>query len=357
MPLGIVYRSQKFLIMEIHVTRYGSKVSVKDEMFEVSWFDEQQNRQQESHSPLSVKTILLQDGVVVTTAALLLALQHDVDVLVADLHGMPKGRCYGFELHSTPAVQKSQVIVSISHQAVAFVKNWTAQKLENQSAFLERLKNRRDESKGEMLGKGAQEILKKRKEVLALDGKRVSDIADSLRGLEGAAGQTYFKTLSDLLPIEYRFNTRSRMPARDPFNCFLNYGYAVLQADVERALLLAGISPYIGFLHRDDYRQKSMVFDFMEPYRVWIDRVVYRLFSGKKITSKHTEAIEGGLQLNKEGKKLLTEGIREFYEEKKETLDGKTVSRIYFLRQTAVRFARRLLQLAALEKENGTHTA
>lgn len=48
--------------MELHITRPGTKVSVKDGIFEISWFDDNQVLQKESHSPLKVKNLWMQDG-------------------------------------------------------------------------------------------------------------------------------------------------------------------------------------------------------------------------------------------------------------------------------------------------------
>lgn len=335
--------------MELHITRFGAKVSVKDGLFELSWFDDDQLLQKEAHSPLKVKSLWIQEGGILTVSAQLLALEHGIDLVLMDKHGMPKARLSGFELNTTPSVQKAQVIVSVGPHAVAFVKNWVATKLYNQAGFLEKLKSRRDRNKQKLLDTQAAEIRKLRKRVLALDGKTVQDIAEEIRGLEGAAGQLYFQTLSDVLPEEYRFGARSRQPALDPFNAFLNYGYAILYSKTEQALLLAGVNPYIGFLHRDGYRLKSMVFDFIEPYRGWVDRVVFRLFSRKMVTANHTAAHDGGLHLNQAGKKLLSEALRDYFNEKKEELDGGFVSRDHFLRQTAGRFATRLMHCAKLE--------
>lgn len=335
--------------MNLHITRFGTKIAVKDGLFELSWFDDNQVLQKETHSPLTVKSLWVQEGAIMTIAAQLLALEHTIDLVLMDQHGMPQARVQGFELHTTPSVQKAQVIVSVGVHAVAFVKYWTAVKMQNQADFLDKLKARRDRRKQRLLETQSLEIRKLRKQVLALDGKQVKDIAEELRGFEGAAGQLYFQTLSDVLPDEYRFNGRSRMPARDPFNAFLNYGYAILYGKTEQALLLAGIHPCIGFLHRDGYRIKSMVFDLIEPYRVWIDRVVFRLFSRKIVSSNHTAARDGGLYLNTPGKKLLTDTLKEYFDEKKEELDNVMVNREHFLRQSAVRFARRLLQTAQLD--------
>ena len=76
---------------------------------------------------------------------------------------------------------------------------------------------------------------------------------------------------------------RSRNPAKDEFNCLLNYAYGVLYGLVERACLLAGLDPYIGFVHTDHYNKPSLVFDLIENYRIWADETVVQLFSRHKI--------------------------------------------------------------------------
>lgn len=344
---------KQIYIMELYITRYGSKIAVNDGAFEVSWFDDQKMLQKESHSPLKVKCLWIQEGSMITVSAVLLALQHGIDVLMLDGFGMPQGRCDGYEMYTTPSVQKAQVLVSVSSHAVDFVRNWTAQKLGNQADFLEKLKSRRDSDKQQLLEARAKDIRKLRKQLLTLHGQKVPDIAESLRGLEGTAGRLYFQTLSDVLPEEYRFGERSRQPARDPFNAFLNYGYAILYGMVEKALRLAGLNPAIGFLHRDGHQTKGMLYDFIEPFRVWIDQIVFRLFSRKNITSAHTEVVDGGLFLNGAGKKVLAENTREFFDERKESMDGNVVSRERFLRMSASRFAQRLLQIAELGTGGG----
>jgi CRISPR-associated endonuclease Cas1 len=71
------------------------------------------------------------------------------------------------------------------------------------------------------------------------------------------------------------FKGRSSRPAEDPFNAFLNYAYGVLYSRVEKALIIAGVDPFVGFMHRDDYNMKSMVFDFIEPYRIYAEETVF----------------------------------------------------------------------------------
>jgi len=79
------------------------------------------------------------------------------------------------------------------------------------------------------------------------------------------------------MPDAWKFNGRSRDPAKDAFNCLLNYGYGVLYSQVEKACIIAGLDPYVGFLHTDNYNKKSFVFDLIEIFRIHIDRTVFYL--------------------------------------------------------------------------------
>jgi CRISPR-associated protein Cas1 len=149
--------------------------------------------------------------------------------------------------------------------------------------------------------------------------------------------------LSKVLREPYKFSGRSFRPAKDPFNAFLNYAYGVLYGRVEKALILAGVDPYVGFLHRDDYNFKSMVYDFIEPYRVFADKVVFSLFSGKKVNQSHTDQIANGFQLNKEGKVLLIEQLNKYLEQEKVRYRGRNQTRSNIIQADAHQFAHDLI--------------
>jgi len=63
-------------------------------------------------------------------------------------------------------------------------------------------------------------------------------------------------------------------------NQLLNYGYGILYAQVERAVLLAGLDPYAGFLHEDRPGKPSLVLDLIEEFRqMVVDRCVFALLN------------------------------------------------------------------------------
>lgn len=79
-------------------------------------------------------------------------------------------------------------------------------------------------------------------------------------------------------------------------NNLLNYGYAILRAIVARALVSSGMLPTFGIHHHNRYNAYCLADDIMEPYRPYVDELVY------KIVDKYGA---DNLQLTKEIKTVL----------------------------------------------------
>lgn len=60
-------------------------------------------------------------------------------------------------------------------------------------------------------------------------------------------------------------------------NSALNYGYAILRAAVARALAGSGLLPALGIHHRNRYNSFCLADDIMEPYRPYVDLLVYQM--------------------------------------------------------------------------------
>lgn len=113
-----------------------------------------------------------------------------------------------------------------------------------------------------------------------LDGSRatVDDLRGELLSIEGRAAQRYWGAVKLVLPAELNWPGREGRGATDPINGALNYGYGVLYGQVERALVLAGLDPYAGFIHVDRPGKPSLTLDFIEEFRqAVVDRTVIGL--------------------------------------------------------------------------------
>ena len=62
-------------------------------------------------------------------------------------------------------------------------------------------------------------------------------------------------------------------------NCLLNYGYTLLRAAVARALMGSGLLPAFGLFHRNRYNAFPLADDIMEPYRPYVDEIVYHMYT------------------------------------------------------------------------------
>lgn len=60
-------------------------------------------------------------------------------------------------------------------------------------------------------------------------------------------------------------------------NNLLNYGYTLLRAAVARALMGSGLLPAFGVFHRSRYNAFPLADDIMEPYRPYVDEIVYHM--------------------------------------------------------------------------------
>lgn len=89
--------------------------------------------------------------------------------------------------------------------------------------------------------------------------------------LEARAAVYYWKSLFGHLPGFIR--DREGVPP----NNLLNYGYAILRAVIARSLVASGLLPTLGIHHHNRYNAYCLADDIMEPYRPYVDRLVYEI--------------------------------------------------------------------------------
>ena len=88
---------------------------------------------------------------------------------------------------------------------------------------------------------------------------------------EGVAAKIYWDTLFGEDFMRYRTGGSP--------NEMLNYGYTVLRAAVARSLMGSGLFPAFGIYHRNRYNAFPLADDIMEPYRPYVDEIVFDLYA------------------------------------------------------------------------------
>lgn len=94
------------------------------------------------------------------------------------------------------------------------------------------------------------------------------NVPDKLRGLEGISSKEYFDGFSHIIDSkQWDWNGRNRRPPEDPINSLLSFGYTFLEKEVRTGLVGANMDVRIGFLHSNNGRKDSLVYDIMEMFR------------------------------------------------------------------------------------------
>ena len=284
--------------MQLVINTYGSylqkngdcfKVKTDDKVFEISC--------------KKISSILISTAAYITTDAIKLAADNNIDIVFIDEFGEPYGRVWHPRLGSTTLIRRRQLEIAETEEGLKLALQWVKTKFNNQIDFLKRLRQTRPHRSHEITSY-IEKLQNVMKGLDSLSGT-IAECRGTIMGIEGIGGKIYFDALSALMPERFKFEGRSRNPAKDEFNALLNYTYGVLYSLVEKACIIAGLDPYLGFIHTDHYNKPSLVFDLIENYRIWADEVVVNLIAGRKVKVEYFDKIPNGFILNKDGKAVL----------------------------------------------------
>lgn len=295
--------------MDLIINTRGASLCVENGCFVVSSGD---NTQKVSAN--DIQSIYLQRGILVTTDAMFLAIENEINIFVITSKGFPVGRLSSPKYGSISTIRKGQVMFARSSAAVDWIKDMLVKKIENQQALLLMMASGNENASS--IDKAVERLADYKTKIRSLDSVSIKDAASSLRGWEGSASRIYFEEINGFIPQHLRFSTRSQHPAKDVANAFLNYGYGIVYGKIEAALVKAGIDPYVGIFHSDVYNKPVLVYDVIEQYRVWVDYVVINLLCQLDIDSSYfTIEKDGTCELEQLGRRVLVQAVSEYLDE------------------------------------------
>lgn len=228
------------------------------------------DKEQEANSPLA--TVPIEDiGIVVVenqrvsiSIPLLNALADaNVMVVFCDAKGMPKSLLTNMDSNDTQCEILNLQIACGEVLKKQLWKQLVEAKIKNQAALLSKLNK---------------------------DGELLKPYYNNVKSgdtdnREGAAAHLYWQML-----FGKGFVRDREWPG---VNTLLNYGYTILRAATARAIVSSGLLPAIGIFHHNRSNAFPLADDLMEPFRPYVDEVVYQL------------AESDNLELNKETKAQL----------------------------------------------------
>jgi CRISPR-associated protein Cas1 len=147
---------------------------------------------------------------------------------------------------------------------------------------------------------------------LKLRKKLVSEQAslEQVMGVEGLAAKEYFACWDALLKEPWSFPRRNRRPPTDPVNSLLSFAYGLLRMQVTAAVHLAGLDPYIGYLHEVHHGQPAMVLDLMEEFRPLVgDSLVLSVLNNRELQPDDFTESLGAYRLSEDGRKQFLQAF------------------------------------------------
>lgn len=186
--------------------------------------------------------------ITITSGALEALLENNCAVITCDSHSMPVGLMLPLAGNTTQN-ERFRVQLDASQPLRKQLWQQTVQcKIKNQTAVLKQCSNA---------------------EVKCMQSW-INDVrSGDPDNIEARAAVYYWKSLFGHIPGFVR-DREGVSP-----NNLLNYGYAILRAVIARSLVGSGLLPTLGIHHHNRYNAYCLADDIMEPYRPFVDRLVF----------------------------------------------------------------------------------
>ena len=297
--------------MDLLINTYGTRIRSSGERIILVF---PRNNEKKEYSIHRIEKIIILRPSSITTNAVQLALEHDVDIVYLGSFGKPVGRLFPSVPKGLAQLRRAQLEVSTSEQALQLAKQFVVGKSLNQIEYLRYLQyTYKKPFEKEILQ--AETLLESLQLVPETKRQR-----EELLGIKGYIASKYFACWRQLCAFP------GRIPqGRDKYNSSLNYGYGILYNEVERACLYVGLDPYLGLYHSERYGKPSLVLDLVEEFRVPIvDSAILPLFVDKDMTNDKyfRQKAEDQYELSSEGKAVVVTAV--FSRLKQEVVWGGT---------------------------------
>jgi CRISPR-associated protein Cas1 len=290
---------------------------------------ESKNNKQEVPIADLEQVVIITSGVWFSSKVIRKLVEYGVDLVFLDSRGQPTGRVYPPFINKTIETRRSQYASYGTSRAVFAMRELVYGKISNQASVLRKYYyNTRLEELREAYSKISELAIKAREIELPFENTR-----EELRKIEAEAARIYWPHYALLVPRDLGFEGRDQ-DSTDPVNILLNYTYGILYSECWKALVLAGLDPYAGFLHVDRSGKPVLVFDFIEMFRFIADLTVLYL-----VRKGWRPSISNGL-LDYESRRRVIEAFLDFLDNTKvQYIDETPVSLRQVLKKSAYTLA------------------
>ena len=257
------YQKVWFKNYSISVTTYQSNIGKQGDNLVVK----NQGKVLKEINPEKAENIIVSaKGTTISFDAINLCAKHGVKINYVDEFGNPFAVIMPYVFNKYSIIGK-QIESFENHKAKTIIVNIITSKIKNQTNIIKAFSKSKQERK-EMFSANIAKMeetvdtIKKLNFDIPLDSFR-----EKVLGYEGQAAIYYWSMVKELIPKQYKFTEREHQHANNVVNVMLNYGYGILYGRLLIAIIASGLSPEIGFLHKEQREKPTLSYDLIEPFR------------------------------------------------------------------------------------------
>lgn len=258
-----------------------------------------ENEDQRHHIPVEATQQLNIYGEITLTSSVLKTInEKNIRVVFLDKYGDLLGHFVPSEYSSSAIISEKQFsIYSDYKKRLELAKKFEISGIHNMRANIRYYNKKR---KGELeetvcaLSACIAEVVKEQK-------------VENLMLIEARARQNYYQAFNHIMENEdFRFFKRTRRPPEDNLNAMISFGNTLLYNCILQIIWRTSLDPRVGVVHATNSRSHTLNLDFADIFKpVIVDRVIFSLVNCHQIKSEHFEEKNGGMYINREGKKIF----------------------------------------------------
>lgn len=249
-----------------------------------------------------IDSIIIEENCSITTNAMKLAIENKIPIYLSDGIGNIFGKILGEGFDKSTMIRKKQLEFFYKTEGKEIARKWIIEKIETQRNHARKLYGKKSIDFFKEDNRFSDLIANIEKVNLAEENYQ-----NIIMGYEGVASHLYYSCIGKVLPENIKFKNRINEGANDVYNVVLNYSFGILYTKVNHILTINGLDTKIGILHSNMQLKDSLVYDFIEPFRIICWEAVFGIFSKKLFNKSYFDSEEK--LLSKDGRRLILEEV------------------------------------------------
>jgi CRISPR-associated protein Cas1 len=225
--------------------------------------------------------IITSRGVTISSDVVEVCAERGIDIVFIAGNGEVYGRLASPAMIGTVKTRREQLLALSDRRGLILGKAFAFGKIGNQRNLLKyfaRYRKVTDKDLYTIMETACKKLETHEEELSKIEADNIDIVREQILSVEGRSSSLYWETIKKMLSEEINWPGREGRGAKDPLNSALNYGYGILYGQIEKAIILAGLDPYAGFVHTDRAGKTSLVFDLIEEFRQpVIDRTIFAM--------------------------------------------------------------------------------